>query len=145
MSVEHTVTEFRNDWLPNVTDEGLTRLVELLDAASPLLIHGAFTKACAMGCLATHIAWHHPATRDLNDEAGVCWLTRVARLNPATSHVILAWDRGGATDWPLRAELVRVCREEMEKRERDSWAEPRAGYNGEDVDHGTRPAACRAR
>jgi hypothetical protein len=144
MSVEHTVAEFRTHWLPHVTDDGLTRLVGLLDTASPLLIHGAFTRACAMGCLATHIAWHHPATRDLNDEAGVCWLTRVAKLNPATSHVILAWDRGGATDWALRTELLRACREELEKREEDSWGDAGFGYNSGGVAPGTRPAACDA-
>jgi hypothetical protein len=116
MSARDTVAEFRTDWLPHVTDAGLRRLVELLDSGSPLLIHGAFTRACAMGCLATHIAWHHPATRTLNDEAGVCWLTRIAGLNPATSRVILAWDRGGAADWPLRSELLRACRDELAER-----------------------------
>ena len=112
----HSVSEFRGEWLPHVTDAGLRRLAELLDSASPLLIRGAFSRACAMGCLATHIAWHHPATADLNDEAGVCWLTRVAKLNPATSQVILAWDRGGANDWTLRAELLKACRDELARR-----------------------------
>jgi hypothetical protein len=111
-----SVSEFRTEWLPNVTDAGLRRLAELLDSASPLLIHGAFSKACAMGCLATHIAWHHPTTADLNDEAGVCWLTRVAKLNPATSSVVLAWDRGGTNDWALRAELLKACRDEQARR-----------------------------
>src|SRR5262245_29843515 len=95
MSTQNTLAEFRTAWLPHVTDAGLVRLIELLESGSPLLIHGAFSKACAMGCLATHIAWHHPHTRGLNDEAGVCWLTKVAKMNPATSQVILAWDRGG--------------------------------------------------
>lgn len=131
MSVEHTVAEFRAHWLPRVTDDGLARLIHLLDTASPLLIHGAFTRACAMGCLATHIGWHHPATRHLNDEAGVCWLTRVAELNPATSQVILAWDRDGAHDWELRAELLKACRDEQAVRGQDGWKDtPACGYNG---------------
>ena len=124
MSVPNTVAEFRTHWLPHVTDAGLSRLIGLLDSASPLLIHGAFSKACAMGCLATHIAWHHPATADLNDEAGVCWLTRVAKLNPATSNVILAWDRGGRNDWALRAELLKACHDEQTHRtEAEEWVD----------------------
>jgi hypothetical protein len=116
MSMEHTLNEFRAAWLPHTTDAGLVRLLDLLERGSPLLIHGAFSKACAMGCLATHIAWHHPHTCGLSDEAGVSWLTRVAKLNPATSHVILSWDRAGSADWELRAELARACREELAAR-----------------------------
>src|SRR5947209_17663023 len=56
------VAEFRADWLPHVTDAGLDRLITLLAKASPLLIHGAFTKAIPMGCIASHVAWNHPAT-----------------------------------------------------------------------------------
>ena len=131
MNLQHTLHEFRSVWLPNVTDAGLTRLVELLESGSPLLIHGAFSKACAMGCLATHIAWHHPETRSVNDEAGVRWLTRVARLNPATSLVILAWDRAGSGDWELRAELVRACRQELSNRRAIGYTDHSSdGYSG---------------
>ncbi len=134
MSMEHTLNEFRAAWLPHATGAGLTRLVELLERGSPLLIHGAFSKACAMGCLATHIAWHHPLTRTLNEEAGVCWLTRVAELNPATSLVILAWDRAGSADWELRAELERACREELDARlvagDMDRPSDAYSGVNG---------------
>lgn len=144
MCVEQTVAEFRTYWLPHVTDDGLSRLIGLLEAASPLLIHGAFTRACAMGCLATHIAWHHPATRYLDDDAGVCWLTRVAKLNPATSHVILSWDRGGANDWELRTQLLKTCRDEQAARQVDSWEGVRVGYNGKGVTPGLRPAAIDA-
>ena len=109
--------EFRSDWLPNVSDTGLSRLVGLLESGSPLLIRGAFTRAVPMGCLASHIAWNHPATGHLGDEeAGVMWLTRVARLNPATSAVILAWDREGALDRDLLAGLLRACRDEQARR-----------------------------
>ncbi|MFO0851200.1 MAG: hypothetical protein U0871_21980 [Gemmataceae bacterium] len=110
------LTEFRTHWLPHVTDAGLTRLVDLLSTASPMLIHGAFTRAIPMGCLASHIAWNHPATEELSEEAGVCWLTRVARLNPATSAVILSWDRNGIHDRELRAALLDACVAEQARR-----------------------------
>jgi hypothetical protein len=105
------VTEFRHAWLPHITCEGLSRLVDLLEKSSPLLIHGAFTRAMPMGCLASHIAWNHPNTRHLNHEAGVVWLTKVAGLNPATSSVILAWDAAGRGDFELRSRLLDACRE----------------------------------
>lgn len=111
-----TLAEFRTVWLPHVTDAGLTRVIELLEKASPLLIHGAFTRAVPMGCLASHIAWRHPATGHLHDEAGVRWLTRVAGLNPATSAVLLEWDRLGVHDWDLRDALLAACREEVTRR-----------------------------
>ncbi len=120
MSVSATIREFQSDWLPHVSDAGLERLISLLDSGSPLLVHGAFTRACAMGCLATHIAWHHPRTAHLNDDAGVRWLTKIAGLNPATSAVILTWDRSGPADWALRAELLRACREELGHRSGES-------------------------
>lgn len=113
----NSLLEFETQWLPHVTEPGLNRLIELLESGSPLLIHGAFTRACPMGCLATHIAWHHPATRNANsEEAGVLWLTRIAGLNPATSSVILEWDRIGAADWHLRSGLVEACRREAAAR-----------------------------
>src|SRR5712691_5323564 len=86
------VRELQTAWFPNMTDAGLDRLIELLEKGSPLLIHGCFAKAATMGCLATHIAWHHPKTEHLNIEAGIAWLTCVAGLNPATSSVIREWD-----------------------------------------------------
>ena len=119
MPSDAAMAEFRARWLPNIADAGLARLAELLDAASPLLVHGAFTKAIPMGCLASHIAWNHPATSHLHDEAGVCWLTRVARLNPATSAVILEWDQQGVHDRELRAELAGLCRQELARRSKD--------------------------
>jgi hypothetical protein len=125
MPTPDPINEFRTVWLPNVTDTGLSRLVELLDSASPLLIRGAFTKAVPMGCLASHIAWNHPATRHLPDEeAGICWLTRIAGLNPATSSVILAWDGEGSSDHDLIAELLIACREELARRATGSVETP---------------------
>jgi hypothetical protein len=108
--------ELRSAWLPNITDAGLDRLVELLERGSPLLIHGCFTRALPMGCLATHVAWNHPNTAHLTLDAGITWLYRVACLNPATSQVLREWDRRGTTDIDLRADLLAVFREERENR-----------------------------
>ena len=111
-----TLTEFRSRWLPHATSPGLARLAEMLESSSPLLIHGAFTRALPMGCLASHLGWHHPATEHLNADAGVRWLTKVTGLNPATSAVILAWDRDGIHDRDLRAALLAACRDELARR-----------------------------
>src|SRR5215472_11132620 len=104
------LNELRSAWLPNITDAGLDRLVEMLEKGSPLLIHGCFTRAVPIGCLATHAAWNHPRTAHLNVDAGITWLYRIAGLNPATSHVIREWDRRGAGDFGMRADLVEVLR-----------------------------------
>jgi hypothetical protein len=111
-----TIHEFRSHWLPSATTDGLNRLAELLADASPLLIHGSFSRCATQGCLATHLAWHHPQTSQLTSDAGIAWLTRVARLNPATSRVVLDWDRFGVHDWVLREELLAECREELRRR-----------------------------
>ena len=66
-----------------------------------------------MGCLASHVAWNHPRTCSFQHEAGVVWLTKVAGLNPATSSVILAWDRDGPADFELRSDLLAACLEEQ--------------------------------
>ena len=116
MSTADPVVEFRAAWLPHVTDGGLNRIIELLEKSSPLLVHGTFTRAVPMGCLASHIAWNHPQTCRFDHEAGVQWLTNVARLNPATSAVILAWDRRGAGDFALRSALLDACVAEQSRR-----------------------------
>ena len=108
--------ELREGWFPHTTTPGLDRLIQLLESGSPLLVHGAFTRALPMGCLATQIAWHHPQTAELNMDAGIAWLSRVAGLNPATSHVIRAWDCGGQHDWELRNALLTACKEERGRR-----------------------------
>jgi hypothetical protein len=105
------VTELQSAWLPNITPEGLDHLIDLLEKGSPLLIHGCFTRSVPMGCLASHAAWHHPATQELTLDAGITWLHRVAGLNPATSHVIRAWDRRGVSDWEVRTELLTLMKE----------------------------------
>jgi hypothetical protein len=111
------VRELQTAWLPNLTDSGLDRLIDLLEKASPLLIHGCFTRALPMGCLATHAGWNHPRTAHLTQDAGICWLYQVAGLNPATSHVIREWDSRGAHDYTVRAELLAVLKEGRRARE----------------------------
>jgi hypothetical protein len=108
--------ELRSAWLPHITDAGLDRLLELLEKSSPLLIHGCFTRAVPMGCLATHVAWHHPRTCHLTLDAGITWLHRVAGLNPATSHVLREWDRRGIHDLELRADLLALLHKERQAR-----------------------------
>ena len=44
------------------------------------------------------------------------WLSKVAGLNPATSAVILAWDRDGNADLDLRADLYEACIAEQDRR-----------------------------
>ena len=108
--------ELRSAWLPNLTDAGLDRIIEMLRERSPFLIHGCFTKAAPQGCLASHAAWHHPRTAHLTQDAGISWLHRVAGLNPATSRVLLEWDSRGADDLDLRTELLNLFRKESQIR-----------------------------
>jgi hypothetical protein len=116
MLSHESVGELQTHWLPNITDSGLDRLIDLLEKGSPLLIHGCFTKAIPMGCLASHIGWNHPRTSHQTLEAGIHWLNRIACLNPATSHVLRDWDRRGMLDWDVRSELLGHFRQERQKR-----------------------------
>src|SRR5947209_2898497 len=111
MLSQDSVRELRSSWLPNITEAGLDRIIDLLEKGSPLLIHGCFTRALPMGCLATHAAWHHPRTAHLTVDAGINWLHLVAGLNPATSHVIRDWDRAGSQGLEVRFELLRLFKE----------------------------------
>jgi hypothetical protein len=120
MLSQECVRELRSKWLPNITGEGLDRLIDLLEKGSPLLIHGCFTRAVPMGCLATHAGWHHPRTAHLTQDAGICWLYQVAGLNPATSHVIREWDLRGANDWTVRSEMLRLFKEEQQRRRQET-------------------------
>ena len=114
----NVVYELQTVWFPNMTDAGLGRLMDLLESGSPLLIHGCFTRATPMGCLATHVGWHHPRTEHMVHEAGITWLTRVAGLNPATSAVIREWDYRGPHDWRLRSDLLEALKTERQSRDR---------------------------
>jgi hypothetical protein len=112
------VRELEQSWLPNITDSGLERIIDLLRKDSPLLIHGCFAKAVPMGCLATHIAWHHPVTEETTIDAGIFWLHHVAHLNPATSLIIREWDTRGRNNWDLRMDLVEAFDRELKRRQR---------------------------
>jgi hypothetical protein len=114
MLSEECLREFRGSWLPNITDDGLDRLIDLLEHDSPLLIHGSFSRTTPMGCLATHAAWHHPCTSRFQDDAGIQWLSGIAGLNPATSKVIRAWDSGHR--WEVRSDMVAILLEERRRR-----------------------------
>jgi hypothetical protein len=126
MLSQDCVLELRSSWLPNISDAGLDRLIDLLQKGSPLLIHGCFTKAVPMGCLATHVAWNHPRTAHLTIDAGINWLHRVAKLNPATSHVIREWDSRGSQNWEVRSDLLAAFQDERDRRRqlRNAPAQP---------------------
>jgi len=127
MLSRESVCELRSLWLPNITDSGLDRLIGLLEKGSPLLVHGCFTRALPMGCLATHAAWHHPRTAHLTVDAGINWLHGVAGLNPATSNVIREWDCAGAQGLEVRFELLRLFKEERDaRRQAGQAAQPSA-------------------
>jgi hypothetical protein len=129
MLSEECLRELRGSWLPNITDLGLDRLVDLLEHDSPLLIHGSFSRATPMGCLATHVAWHHPCTARFQDDAGIEWLSGIAGLNPATSEVIRAWD--GRRPWEVRSEMMVILLEERRRRrERPASASPSSNELG---------------
>src|SRR6516225_8596714 len=106
MLSKECLQELQTSWLPNITDAGLDRLIDLLEKGSPLLVHGCFTRAVPMGCLATHAGWNHPRTAHLTLDAGITWLHHVAGLNPATSHVIREWDCCSGQDWQVRSALL---------------------------------------
>jgi len=116
MLTSEVVNELQNAWLPNVSDAGLNRIVELLEKGSQLLLSGRFTSALPTGCLATHIGWHHPAVCHRTEDAGILWLTRIAGLNPATSHVIREWDRHDPREWTFRRDLLKVLHAERLER-----------------------------
>ena len=125
MLSQECLRELQSSWLPNVTDAGLDRLIDLLQKGSPLLVHGCFTRAVPIGCLATHVGWHHPQTAHLTLDAGITWLHRVAGLNPATSHVIREWDCRGSQNWDVRSELLSEFLQERERRQKDTAAPSR--------------------
>jgi hypothetical protein len=112
-----SIRELENYWLPNITDRGLERLIELLEKGSPFLIHGCFTRAVPMGCLASHVAWHHPDTAHLTQDAGISWLYQVAGLNPATSFVLRDWDGQGSQGWEIRSEILDILKGEQRRRQ----------------------------
>jgi len=105
------VRELRESWLPNISADGLDRVIDLLEKGSPFLLAGRFTETLPRGCLATHIAWHHPAVSHRTLDAGIIWLSKVAGLNPGTSHVIREWDSRGPQDWAFRRDLLEILKD----------------------------------
>ncbi|MBI2804862.1 MAG: hypothetical protein HYX68_07770 [Planctomycetes bacterium] len=124
MLSQDCVRELKTSWMPNITDVGLDRLIDMLEKGSPFLIHGSFTRSVPMGCLATHIAWNHPRTARMTLDAGICWLNHVAGLNPATSHVIREWDRCADYDYEIRTDLAAAFRQERDARRQRENATP---------------------
>ena len=124
MLSQECIRELQIFWLPNITNAGLDRLIEMLEKDSPLLIQGCFTRSVPMGCLATHAAWHHPETAHLHLDAGIIWLHRVAGLNPATSYVIREWDSRSALDWETKAEWLRLFKEGRAARQKVAARHP---------------------
>jgi hypothetical protein len=123
MLAPECLNELRTAWLPHITDTGLDHLIELLEKDSPFLIHGSFARAVPQGCLATHIAWHHPQTEHLTLDAGVCWLNRVAGLNPATSQLIRAWDKSAGCSFEVRSDLLAELKECRRQRQEQPTSE----------------------
>ncbi len=119
--------ELQTTWLPHITDQGLDRIIDLLEKGSPLLIHGSFTKAMPQGCLATHIAWNHPRTAHLHHDAGIIWLSRVVGINPANSRVVREWDANSACDFQIRSDLLEILKQERQTRqEKTEKSDPEA-------------------
>ncbi len=110
------VQEFQSVWLPKISNQGLDRLIDLLEKGSPLLIHGSFTRSAPMGCLATHIAWNHPETCHLNNDAGVVWLSQVAGINPSISRVIREWDCNSTSNYQIRIDLLELLKKQRQER-----------------------------
>ena len=117
MLSKESMRELEAYWLPNISDNGLDRLIDMLEKGSPLLVHGCFTKSVPMGCLASHVAWTHPRTCHLMHDAGIIWLHRVAGLNPATSFVIREWDANGSQNWEIRSDLLIQFMKERDRRQ----------------------------
>ena len=116
MLSSRVVEELRRSWLPNMTDSGLMRVIELLEKGSPILIQGDWCHGPVMGCLASHAAWHHPMTMRLGADAGGVWLAFIVGIDPRESQVLQSWDCSAPHDWQTRAELCAIFREELESR-----------------------------
>lgn len=117
-------TELQEQWLPNISTSGLDRLIELLQTGSPYLISGCFSRASAMGCLATQIAWHDERTSHRHHDAGIVWLRTVAGVCPSQSAVIREWDSRGPRDLTLREDLLNALLDEKARREKMARSVP---------------------
>ena len=102
------------DWLPNITDEGLERLIELLSTQSPQLLHGSFIDDDDGGCLAEHAGRHHDLCGD-RKFPGLAFAMLVTEAR--ASAVITEWDKG---DPRFAEELLRAFQNELVLRQRPS-------------------------
>jgi hypothetical protein len=121
MLSDNAIHELQTAWLPHITDAGLVQLARLLETASPYLIRRALTSDivdhamefdiadAAVGCIATHAGWHHPATLRMHGNAGHSWLTTIAGIEPEQSAVLKEWDG----DARVEAELAYILRQEQ--------------------------------
>jgi hypothetical protein len=124
MLSDKAIHELETAWLPNITDAGLEYLARLLETASPYLIRRAWASNfvnhapefdiadAAIGCIATHAGWHHPATLCMHGNAGHTWLTTIAGVESERSAVLQEWDG----DAPVEAELAYILRQEQRRR-----------------------------
>lgn len=110
--------ELDQNWFPGTSQSALDHLIHLLETASPLLVHGCFTRVPPQGCLATQIAWHHEKTSHLGQDSGIIWLDQIAKLNPISSVVLSTWDMLGSRDVALRHALLEQFRLERRRRTR---------------------------
>jgi len=115
---QSVMDELNHRWFPGAVDSAIDRMIYLLEDASPLLISSCFCRIPPQGCLATQIAWHHPRTRHLVQDAGIVWLDQVANLSPVTSHVLTYWDARGAQDVAFRHFLLDQFQGEKARRQR---------------------------
>lgn len=126
---QSVMDELNHRWFPGAVNSALSQVIRLLENASPLLISGCFCRVPPQGCLATQIAWHHPKTCHLVQDAGIVWLDRIANLSPVTSHVLTYWDARGAQDVSFRHFLLDQFRAEKALRHRLGFfqTEPTSG------------------
>ena len=64
MLSQECIHELKSYWMPNITDVGLDRLIDLLEKGSPLLIHGSFTRAVRWGAWPRTLPGIIPAPRN---------------------------------------------------------------------------------
>ena len=109
--------EFRGSWLPHITDAGLDRLIDLLEHGSPLLIHGCFTKAVPMGCLASHVALEPPEHLPF-DPGRRYYLATQSRIAQSSDVALLReWDQRGICDLEMRSDLIDILSKERSTRQ----------------------------
>ena len=99
MASNTAVTEFRAAWLPHVTDDRPAPPRRSARQGQPAFDPRRVHSAHADGLPRLAHRLESPARRAISTtRPASMWLSKVAGLNPATSAVILAWDRAGNAD-----------------------------------------------